>query len=187
MTEEQWNAIKSRDEHYDEQFCYGIKTTKKFMRPSCHSKLPKRENIEIFNSIEEALANGYQPCKKCCPDIPDWISAKKELVRSAKELLKKNCTEKFSLEELAEELYVNKYYLARTFKELAGVTLLEYHNQLRCEKSIEYLHNPDYNLAYISSMIGYSSSSHYIRNFKKYYGCTPIEYRKELFGNAKAL
>jgi AraC family transcriptional regulator of adaptative response / methylphosphotriester-DNA alkyltransferase methyltransferase len=178
MTEEQWNAIKNRDESYDGKFYYGVKTTKKLMRPSCHSKLPNRENIEIFDTLEDAFANGYLPCQKCCPDRPAWSGCKQELVRSAQKLLRENCTGKFSLQELSDSLFVNKNYLARTFKEITGTTMLEYHNRLRCEKSMEYLHNPDYNLEYISSMVGYSSSSHYIRNFKKFYNCTPIEYRK---------
>jgi AraC family transcriptional regulator of adaptative response / methylphosphotriester-DNA alkyltransferase methyltransferase len=179
MTEEQWNAIKNRDERYDGVFYYGVKTTKKLMCPSCHTKLPKREHIEIFDTIEQAFASGYLPCQKCCPDKPNWAGVKRELVQSAKTLLEENYADKFSIQEIAERLYVNKSYLARTFKEITGVTMLEYHNRLRCERSKEYLRNPDYNLAYISSMIGYSSSSHYIRNFKKYCGCTPMEYRKE--------
>jgi AraC family transcriptional regulator of adaptative response / methylphosphotriester-DNA alkyltransferase methyltransferase len=180
MTEEQWNAIKEHDSSYDGKFYFGSKSTKKVMRPSCHCKLPKRENIEIFNTIEEALEKGYYPCKKCCPNVPNWKGVKNELVLSAKRIMQERYTDKFSLEELAEILYINKYYLARTFKEITGTTLLDYHNQLRCEKSIEYLRNPDYNLAYISSMVGYSSSSHYISIFKKHYGCTPVDYRKEL-------
>jgi AraC family transcriptional regulator of adaptative response / methylphosphotriester-DNA alkyltransferase methyltransferase len=179
MTEEQWTAIKNRDARYDGVFYYGVKTTKKVMRPSCHSKLPNRENIEIFDSLEAALANGYLPCQKCRPDIPAWAGVKQELVQAAQALLREKCTDKFSLVELSELLYVNKNYLVRTFKEITGMTMLEYQNQLRCEKSTEYLRNPDYNLAYISSMVGYSSSSHYIRIFKKYYGCTPMKYRKE--------
>jgi AraC family transcriptional regulator of adaptative response / methylphosphotriester-DNA alkyltransferase methyltransferase len=179
MTEEQWNAIKSRDERYDGVFYYGVKTTKKLMCPSCHTKLPKRENIEIFDTIEAGLSSGYLPCQKCCPDKPDWVGVKQELVRSAKALLEENLADKFSLRELAERLYVDKSYLARTFKEITGVTMLEYHNRLRCERSKEYLRDTGCDLAYISSVIGYSSSSHYIRNFKKYCGCTPMEYRKE--------
>jgi AraC family transcriptional regulator of adaptative response / methylphosphotriester-DNA alkyltransferase methyltransferase len=179
MTEEQWNAIKNRDESYDGKFYYGVKTTKKLMCPSCHTKLPNREHIEIFDTLEDAFANGYLPCQKCCPDNPGWAGVKQELVQSAKSLLEENFADKFSLQELAERLYVNKSYLARTFKEITGTTMLEYLNRLRCEKSMEYLRNPDHNLAYISSMVGYSSSSHYIRNFKKFYNCTPIDFRKE--------
>jgi AraC family transcriptional regulator of adaptative response / methylphosphotriester-DNA alkyltransferase methyltransferase len=186
MTEEEWTAIINRDRNYDGVFYYGLKTTKKVMLPSCSSRLPKRENVVIFSTLEEAYAQGYVPCKKCCPNHPEWCGAKNELVLSAKKLMEEQYLEKFSLQKLADALYVNESYLLRTFKQLTGSTLLEYHNKVRCEKSTEYLPNPDYNLSYISSMVGYSSSSHYIRCFQKQYGCTPTQYRKELASHERS-
>jgi AraC family transcriptional regulator of adaptative response / methylphosphotriester-DNA alkyltransferase methyltransferase len=186
MTEEEWTAIINRDRNYDGVFYYGLKTTKKVMLPSCSSRLPKRENVVIFSTLEEAYAQGYVPCKKCCPNHPEWYGAKNELVLSAKKLMEEQYLEKFSLQKLADALYVNESYLLRTFKQLTGSTLLEYHNKVRCEKSTEYLPNPDYNLSYISSMVGYSSSSHYIRCFQKQYGCTPTQYRKELASHERS-
>jgi AraC family transcriptional regulator of adaptative response / methylphosphotriester-DNA alkyltransferase methyltransferase len=180
MTEEEWTAIINRDKNYDSIFYYGLKTTKKVMLPSCPSKLPKRENVVVFYTLEDALSQGYVPCKKCCPNHLDWCGAKYELVNSAKEIIEEQYQEKFSLKKLSDALYVNESYLLRTFKQLTGSTLLEYHNKVRCEKSLKYLHNFDYNLAYISNMVGYSSSSHYIRCFQKQYGSTPTQYRKEL-------
>jgi AraC family transcriptional regulator of adaptative response / methylphosphotriester-DNA alkyltransferase methyltransferase len=186
MTEEEWTAIINRDRNYDGVFYYGLKTTKKVMLPSCSSRLPKRENVVIFSTLEEAYAQGYVPCKKCSPNHPEWCGAKNELVQSAKRLMEEQYLEKFSLQKLADALYVNESYLLRTFKQLTGSTLLEYHNKVRCEKSTEYLPNPDYNLSYISSMVGYSSSSHYIRCFQKQYGCTPTQYRKELASHERS-
>jgi AraC family transcriptional regulator of adaptative response / methylphosphotriester-DNA alkyltransferase methyltransferase len=180
MTEEEWSAILNRDKNYDGVFYYGLKTTKKIMLPSCSSKSPKRENVVIFYTLEDAYAQGFVPCKKCCPNHMDWCGAKMELVRSAKKIIEEQYMEKFSLKNLAAALYVNESYLLRTFKQLTGSTLLEYHNKVRCDESIKYLSNADYNLSYISSMVGYSSSSHYIRCFQKQYGCTPTQYRKEL-------
>jgi AraC family transcriptional regulator of adaptative response / methylphosphotriester-DNA alkyltransferase methyltransferase len=180
MTEEEWTAILNRDKNYDGVFFYGLKTTKKFKRPSCPSKRPRPENVIIFYSLNEAYAQGYVPCKNCCPNIPCWAGAKSELVFSAKKLIEEQYLEKFSLKKLADCLYVNESYLLRTFKQITGHTLLEYHNIVRCKKSTEYLRNPDYNLAYISNMVGYSSSSHYIHCFQKYFNCTPTQYRKEL-------
>jgi AraC family transcriptional regulator of adaptative response / methylphosphotriester-DNA alkyltransferase methyltransferase len=179
MTDEEWTAIKNRDKSYDGVFYYGLKTTKKIMLPSCSSKLPKRENVVIFYTLEEAYQNGYIPCKKCCPNKPDWCGAKNELVRSAKEMIEEQYQEKFSLKKISDALYVNESYLLRSFKQVTGITMLEYHNKVRCEKSLPYLDNPGHNLAYISSMVGYSSSSHYIRCFQKQFGCTPTQYRKD--------
>lgn len=46
MTEQKmWNAVKNSDASYDGLFFYAVKTTGIFCRPSCRSKLPKRENI----------------------------------------------------------------------------------------------------------------------------------------------
>jgi AraC family transcriptional regulator of adaptative response / methylphosphotriester-DNA alkyltransferase methyltransferase len=179
MTKKEWTAILNRDKNYDGVFFYGLKTTKKFKRPSCTSRHPKPENVVIFHSQQEALAQGYVPCKNCCPDVLCWTGVKNELVLSAQKLIEEQYLEKFSLNKLADSLHVNESYLLRTFKQITGNTLLEYHNKVRCKKSTEYLHNSDYNLAYISSMVGYSSSSHYIRCFQKYYNCTPTQYRKE--------
>ena len=55
MTEEEmWNAVKNSDANYDGLFFYAVKTTGIFCRPSCKSKLPKRENICYFKSAKEA-------------------------------------------------------------------------------------------------------------------------------------
>lgn len=54
MTEEEmWNAVKNSDANYDGLFFYAVKTTGIFCRPSCKSKLPKRENICYFKSAKE--------------------------------------------------------------------------------------------------------------------------------------
>ena len=54
MTEEElWNAVKNSDANYDGLFFYAVKTTGIFCRPSCKSKLPKRENICYFKSVKE--------------------------------------------------------------------------------------------------------------------------------------
>ena len=54
MTEdEMWNPVKNSDANYDGVFFYAVKTTGIFCRPSCKSKLPKRENICYFKSAKE--------------------------------------------------------------------------------------------------------------------------------------
>ena len=58
---------------------------------------------------------------------------KAELVRSAEVLIREHYMDKFSLKLLSDALHVNKSYLLRTFHERTGLTLLEYHNQIRIE------------------------------------------------------
>lgn len=44
----------------------GNKNTKKFHRPTC-SSLPAEKNRVYFDSREEAVGEGYDPCKRCNP------------------------------------------------------------------------------------------------------------------------
>lgn len=47
VTDEEWKAIIENDATYDDTFRYAVKTTKIYCRPSCSSRIPKKENIEI--------------------------------------------------------------------------------------------------------------------------------------------
>ena len=50
-----------------EEHCYiGNKSTKKVHDSEC-SYLPEERNRIYFDDLDEALDNGYEPCKKCHP------------------------------------------------------------------------------------------------------------------------
>ena len=73
MTEqEMWEAVKHSDASYDGLFFYAVKTTGIFCRPSCRSKLPKREHVRYFASAEQARAAGFRPCKRCRSDLLEY-------------------------------------------------------------------------------------------------------------------
>lgn len=62
---EKLQAIVTRNKEYDGKFYYGVKTTKIVCNPSCRARVPKAENIVFFDSIDEAIKNGFRPCKIC--------------------------------------------------------------------------------------------------------------------------
>jgi AraC family transcriptional regulator, regulatory protein of adaptative response / methylated-DNA-[protein]-cysteine methyltransferase len=87
LTEEEMVAAwQRRDPDYDGLFCFAVKTTGIFCRPSCPSR-PKRDNIQFFPTIGAAIQAGFRPCKRCQPELangqpPEWIST---LMRRATE------------------------------------------------------------------------------------------------------
>ena len=55
------------------------------LSPSCKSRDPKKENVRIFNNVDEALSEGFRPCKRCKPGgirMPDeeWVVQIKEYI-----------------------------------------------------------------------------------------------------------
>lgn len=177
MTKEQWLAIKNHDKTYDGQFYYALKRSKKVCRPSCKKNALRPERVIIFDTLQDALDKGYTPCSKCRPDKESWAGARIELANAAERMVQQNYREKFSLESMAKELFVDKSYLLRTFKEVKGYTLLEFHNLTRCEKAKGLLQRPELSIAYIASEVGYVSASHFTQVFRKVTGQTPSQYR----------
>lgn len=69
--QEKIKAIQNRDKNYDGTFIYGVKTTKIICRPGCPAKVPLEKNIVFFSTLEEAVTNGYRPCKICMKEL--WV------------------------------------------------------------------------------------------------------------------
>lgn len=181
MNREQWAAIKNRDKSYDGVFYYGLKTTKKYCRPSCPKPCYDPRRVVIFASTEEAERSGYRPCSRCHPELPNWTDAKTDLAQSTEAYIQTHYADKFSLSALAEAMHVDKAYLARSFKSVKGVTPLEYCNHVRCENAMELLTHPEMSISYIAATVGYVSASHFAQVFRKASGCTPSEYRENFF------
>lgn len=181
VTKEQWNAIRTQDRRSDGVFFYGLRTTKKFCRPSCPKRSYDPRRIVVFDTAAQALEAGYQPCTRCHPDRPDWTDTKTELARAADSYLREHYADRFSLAAFAEATHVNQAYLARTFKSVFGCTLLERCHQLRCQRAKELLTSPDLSISYIAAAVGYVSASHFTQVFRKAAGQTPTEYRAAYF------
>jgi len=178
-TKEQWLAIKTCDIESDGRVFYAVKGSKKVCRPSCRKKSYDPKRIIAFDTLDEALALGYIPCSRCHPELENWAGPKKQLATAAEEFIRAHYTEKFSLPALAEALHVDKSYLLRTFKQVTGSTLLEYHNTVRCEAAKKLLTRPELTVSYIASSVGYISASHFAQVFRRLTGRTPSQYRSD--------
>src|SRR5688500_2933443 len=68
LDERRWAMLESRTTTAEETFFYAVKTTRIYCRSACSAKRPLRENVAFFDSISDAEAAGFRPCKRCRPD-----------------------------------------------------------------------------------------------------------------------
>ena len=101
------------------------------------------------------------------------------LTRLAREYVRAHSEEKFSLQDIADALFVNGSYLLRVFKVNTGHTLLWYHNHIRCEKAKALLAGTDHSISRVGEEVGFVSSAHFSHVFRKMTGITPTEYRQQ--------
>ncbi|WP_377561729.1 helix-turn-helix transcriptional regulator [Paenibacillus chungangensis] len=86
--------------------------------------------------------------------------------------------EDISLLILAEQLKITPSYLSSYFKEKMGVNFSEYVQTYRMQIAIGLLKKTDMRIQEVAQNVGYQSVNSFIRNFKKFTGYPPGEYRK---------
>ena len=86
--------------------------------------------------------------------------------------------EPLTLDILAEEAHVNKFYLAHAFKEEYGLSPINYMISRRIEESRYLLQETDMSMSQIARILGFSSASYFSQSFRRAEGISPIAYRK---------
>ena len=86
-------------------------------------------------------------------------------------------SEPITAEAIADELFLSRPYLSRKFKEETGETLTDFILKEKTEEAKRLLRYTDKSVTAISLYLGFSSSGHFSRVFKKYAGLSPHDYR----------
>jgi len=93
--------------------------------------------------------------------------------------IRKNLTKKFTLDDIAKELFITKEHLSRLFKKEVGVTISEYIINSKIKEAKILLKKTDYNILDIATLLNFANSSHFSNSFKRVAGISPSEYRKK--------
>lgn len=76
--EEKYKAMINKDSSFEGVFITAVKTTGIFCRPVCTARKPKPENVTFYDTVQEAILNGFRPCHVCKPleqesETPDFV------------------------------------------------------------------------------------------------------------------
>lgn len=86
--------------------------------------------------------------------------------------------EPISLKQLSDIIPCNSQYLCRFFKEIAGITPIQYLINYRIEEAEKQLSHTKKPVIEIAMDCGFENISYFIRKFKEIKSCTPMEYRR---------
>lgn len=86
--------------------------------------------------------------------------------------------DELTLELLAEEIHMNKFYLSHQFKEHTGYTIVQYIHLTRVSNAQFLLRNTTLKITEIADKTGFTSLSQFNRVFQKTCGLAPSRYRK---------
>lgn len=103
-----------------------------------------------------------------------------ELFNNVSKYIKENYTDNLSVRELSEINNVSENQLFYAFTKHSKIGPGEYIIRYRLEKAKKLLLDTNLNIKQISELIGYYDSLYFSRIFKKHYGLSPMNYRKQL-------
>ena len=81
---------------------------------------------------------------------------------------------------IANAIYMSRSHLSTLFKKMYHKNLIDYIHEVKIGKAKELLKDRTKSITQIAAYLGYSSSSHFSRVFKKIQRMTPLEYRESL-------
>ena len=109
-------------------------------------------------------------------------NAKRNPVSAAIDYMKTHLDESISVSVLADAVCMSESAFAHLFKQGAGVSPYQFLKQLRLERARDLLLDDHMSVSEAAGQVGYTSLSHFISEFKRYFGETPRSYLQRLHG-----
>ncbi len=164
--EEKYSVLGTRNTKYDGTFFVAVKTTGIFCHPSCRVRIPKAENVIFYDSIEEALQNGFRPCKVCKP--MEKIGETPEYIKNIIAELQQNPHEKITDEQLKAK-GIEPHTIRRWFKKNYNTTFHVFQRMLRINYAFSKIKKGN-SITYSAFDSGYESLSGFNESYRSIFG-----------------
>ncbi len=147
--------------------------TLKCSRPPFFELYIKAKALEIWAAIcEEAQLSR-------CGALPRILPEQKiDDIKSALSFIRENYAEHITLDDITRSCKMNRTEFCRHFKALTHQTPVGYLMQYRIQKSLPLIIEEDSRVTEVASACGFSGPSYYAEIFRRFIGCSPLDYKK---------
>ena len=151
-----------------------------------------REYFSQLTSLYDARMFGYELAIKSCLLqtlflLLQYSNARSSTESDSSDKLKivldhidQNYAEALSVSELAKLCYFSEYHFMRFFKKHMNMTCIQYINNIRLEKAVEFFEHGNISILEVSLSVGFHNLSYFYRAFKAKYHMTPLDFIKRL-------
>ncbi len=136
-----------------------------------YNALPRCDTARDYQELVSGFVRSAALCAAEQPRTEDAI------LDGVQAFLEQNYRREFSMDELAQTLHLSKSYLSTYYKGKTGANLSDRIQYFRIRKAMVLLEDPGLRIADVGAMVGIGNINTFLRQFKKYTGMTPKEYR----------
>ena len=109
--------------------------------------------------------------------ISTHTSSNISIISSAIEYIAANCTNEILISDLANICHVSETHFRRIFEKAMNMKPMEYINLTRVQAACEYMKRHDSSMSTVAIKSGFQTTSTMNRNFNKYLGLTPYQWK----------
>jgi len=145
------------------------------------SPLDLRDEIDLFVMECSYISQLQEYTETLFRRLEKYAFASNKLsgyISTVLEYIGKHYANPITLNELAGVVNLNTDYLSRLFKEEVGCNFITYLTQVRLENAAIMLRETDMKIYEIAEAVGYPNLSYFSRNFKRYHGVNPFEFKR---------
>ena len=129
-----------------------------------------QEICDYFYSLFECVINIMEERKSIKHD---------DIIKKVEEMIQADYSNmNLSLENISDSIDMSPAYLGRLFKKITSQSIVDYINEIRMKKAKDLLTNTNIPINEIVSNTGYTNIQYFYRVFKKTFGVTPNNFRK---------
>ncbi len=156
----------------------------------------KEQRIRLFENLIDILEDGYSSTNLEYVNLSIWQLLKafiyehifsedkkkyseNNTVESTIDFMKNNLDISLKVNEIANNFNYSPSHFFTLFKQSTGYSPIHYFNNLKIQKTCQYLSFTDMSVKEISFALGYNDPLYFSRLFKKTMSMSPLQYRKQ--------
>ena len=132
----------------------------RFYKSECKDKSILLKIIELIRSTPTAEPNPHP------------------IIGKITEYIKNNLNDDLSVNDIAKKMNISVYYLSHLFKQVTGISILEYRNELRLTKAKQMLIESRLSVNEIAIRCGFCNASYFTEVFSRSEKISPSQFRK---------
>ena len=106
-----------------------------------------------------------------------------KLICNILDYIDSNLLLKITIDDLESKYFYDRFYIMKLFKKEIGVTIIDYINKIKINKSIIQINNTDDLLIKVALDNGFYSLEYFSEIFKKEIGVSPKKFKKIFYSN----
>jgi len=179
-----YRALVAHDARFDGRLFVGVTSTRIYCRPVCRVRTPKRSNCRFFPNAAAAEQAGFRPCLRCRPELAPGLSLVDSpgvLAGQAARMIETGtgAGEDIYFPEIARRLGVTERHLRRIFRDVHGVSPMDYLTTRRLLLAKQLLTDTSLPVTQVALASGFASVRRFNAAFLARYRLNPTALRRQ--------